>query len=160
MFLKKTPLRLSPRKTGLMRNSMLRSSKKSRSQINNLDSPCPPGRQIKIWSLGNQVSAPISRARSHNFEEWDSRVGGRCVIIFINFKSDPLSFFNIFKSHQFPSFHLDLSYFPWHNFHIFWARSKGKKMISISLFATPDKTVSPAQTRGLKEYCSAQSPEL
>ena len=60
----KTPLRLSPRKTGLMRNSMLSRSKKSRSQINNLDSPCPPGRQIKIWSLGNQVCSHLQSALS------------------------------------------------------------------------------------------------
>ena len=126
------PERLSPRKTGLM----LRPSKKSRSQINNLYSPCPPGRQIKIWSLGNQVSAPISTARSHNFEEWDSRAGGRCVIIFINFKSDPLSFSTFSNPTNFhhsswtcPTLRDTISiYFEQH--------PKGKKMISISLFAT------------------------
>ena len=127
----KTPLRLSPRKTGLMRNSMLSRSKKSRSQINNLDSPCPTGRQIKIWSLGNQVSAPISRARSHNFEEWDSRAGGRCVIIFINFKSDPLSFSTFSNPTNFhhsswtcPTLRDTISIY-------FEQDSKGKKMISI-----------------------------
>ena len=115
---------------------MLRRSKKSRSQINNLDSPCPTGRQIKIWSLGNQVSPPISRARSHNFEEWDSRAGGRCVIIFINFKSDPLSF-STFSNPT--NFH----HFSWtcpnlrDTISIYFEQDpKGKKIISISLFAS------------------------
>ena len=132
----KTPPRLSPRKTGLMRNSMLRRSKKSRSQITNLAPPCPPGRQIKIWSLGNQVHAPISRARSPNFEEWDSRAGGRCVINFINFKSDPLSFSTFSNPTNFhhsswtcPTLRDTISmYFEQH--------PKGKKIVSISLFAT------------------------
>ena len=115
---------------------MLRPSKKSRSQINNLDSPCPPGRQIKIWSLGNQVHAPISRTRSHNFEEWDSRAGGRCVIIFINFKSDPLSFSTFSNPTNFhhsswtcPTLSDTISIYLEQD-------PKRKKMISIYLFAT------------------------